>query len=67
MAKKKSSPERIRKVVTISLDPELLVAARSIGIAKAPPWKLARVVDEALADWIVKHGPKGRAKHDVGH
>jgi hypothetical protein len=44
----------------MTLNNELVTMARSIGSAKLPPWPLTRVVDEALADWCVKHGPKGR-------
>jgi hypothetical protein len=59
MAKMKRA-DRIRKAITITLDPGVLKMARSIGDARVPPWTISRIVDDALSEWTVKHGPKGK-------
>jgi hypothetical protein len=60
MAKRRVRPERIRKLYTFTLNTEIVEASRRIGEAKFPPWPLSRVVDEAMADWNIRHGPKGK-------
>jgi hypothetical protein len=60
MAKVKGKVVRVRKPVTMTLDPGLVKMARSIGDEKSPPWTLARVMDDALHNWIVANGPKGK-------
>jgi hypothetical protein len=60
MAKKKATVPRGRKLFTFSLSIEVLEMARSINEGKLSKQALSRVVEEALADWIVKHGPKGK-------
>jgi hypothetical protein len=57
MAKAKN---RLRQQVTVTLDPGVLKIAKSIGAAKVPPYTLSRLLDEAMAEWSIKHGPKGR-------
>lgn len=59
MGKKPPAPRRMRPIRAVTLDEQILAAARAIGAKQMPPiTTLSRLIDEALADYVVKHSPK---------
>jgi maleate cis-trans isomerase len=60
MAKRKLASRR-KPVHNVTLDASLVAAMRHIGKQQMPPiTALSRLLEEAMADYIVKHGPKGK-------
>jgi hypothetical protein len=61
MAKTKRKPNRERPTRAVTISTEVVKLALAAGKLRMPPLKsLSRIIDEALADWAVKYGPKGK-------